>query len=204
MTLSRRKTLALIGGGHRRRRGRRRLRDHPPARPRLRPGTGRGIRRSAHARAQLGDPRAESAQPAAVEGGPVTAGQARPLPRSRPPAAANRPVQSADHRIAGMFSGASAHGRAAGRATPSRSTCSPKARTPPASTNARSRSAASAHATRAPDPLFAMPPPAQQQGALRHVPPGPGRRAGAHRLGRAAYRGRGLTDARHRSRSCAP
>jgi hypothetical protein len=104
----------------------------------------------------------------------------------------NGPVQSADHRIAGLFSGASAHGGACRTGSPSRSTCSPKARTPRASTNARSRSAASAHATAAPDPLFVMPPPAQQQGTLRHVPPGPGRGAGAHRLGRAAYRGRGL------------
>jgi hypothetical protein len=41
-------------------------------------------------------------------------------------------------------------------------------------------------ATDAPDPLFAdAAVAAQQQGALRHVPPGPGRRAGPHRVGRA-------------------
>jgi hypothetical protein len=50
-------------------------------------------------------------------------------------------------------------------------------------------------ATDAPDPLFAsMPPPAQQQGALRHVPPGPGRGAGPLAVGRPSYRCRASDD----------
>jgi hypothetical protein len=79
---------------------------------------------------------------------------------------------------------------------------------------ARSPSAASGPRTRHRSAVRSCRHPAQQQGALRHVPPGPGRCAGAHRLPSRIYRGgphrrsgrqvaelRALTSAPWRSRS---
>jgi hypothetical protein len=205
MTLSRRKTLALDRRRcDRRRRGRRRLRDHPPSGQRLLPWEGGAIRRSAHARAELGDPRAEFAQPAAVEGGPVGAGSGRALPRSRPPASRNGPVQSPDHRIAGLFSGASAHGGPSGRAgrrgrpVPRWRGSGRPRRTPRRDLPLRPRDRCARSALRRCRHA------AQQQGTLRHVATGPGRGAGPDRLGRAVIPMSGSPVARRRSRSFAP
>jgi hypothetical protein len=92
-----------------------------------------------------------------------------PLPRSRPPAAADRPVQSPDHRIAGLFPGASAHGglqdglRRRGRPVPRRRGSRRPRRTPRRDLPLRPRDRCARSALRRCRHA------AQQQGTLRHV-----------------------------------
>jgi hypothetical protein len=184
MTLSRRKTLALLGGGA--------IVAAAAASPSRSPA-----RSNAHfcpGRAgQYDDPRMRALSWAILAPNPhnrqpwkvdlSVPGQARALRRSRPPAAANGPVQSPDpYRWAVFWS--SAHGGASGRAgrrgrpVPRRRGSGRPRRTP--------RRDLPLRPTRPMRPIrsSSMPPPAQQQGTLRHVRDGPGRGAGPLRLGR--------------------
>jgi hypothetical protein len=116
MTLSRRKTLALIGGGA--------IvaaaggvafeitRPRDSVAPWERAGQYDDPRMRALSWAILA-PNPHNLQPWKVD---LSVPVRRALPRSRPAAAADRPVQSPDHRIAGLFPGASAHGGPSGRA----------------------------------------------------------------------------------------